>query len=392
MHQTRIEGNTEFITNSEDKISKDMPIFYNPIMQLNRDISLVVMSAFFKDSKHEHPSVALPMEASGIRAARILNELVRTNLLIPKKILINDLSQDAINYAKENIELNIKEIPEDILPEIQFSALDASIFLRMQHPLDYIDLDPFGTPNPFLDSAVQKLARGGLIAVTATDTSALAGTYPKATAKKYWSTPTRTWLMHDAGMRILIRKVQLIGAQYDKGLYPVLSMSTDHYYRIFFRCAQSHTDVHTILAQHQYLQVCNSCHEFFTSKESFESCKKCSQITSFAGPLWIGIMHDTKLVDASIEIAKHFDEKKHRAMHKLLLAIKEECKINTVGHYDLHILAGLHKMQPPKRDDVIAILGNYACKSQYDGHFIKTELSSEKIVEAMRKCSETNQL
>ena len=89
-------------------------------------------------------------------------------------------------------------------------------------------------------------------------------------------------------------------------------------------------------------------------------------------------------------VAKEFDEKKHRAMHKLFELIKDECKINTlnvVGHYDLHILAGLHKIQPPKRDDVLRILGNSACKSQHDGHFIKTELSREKIIEAMIKAN-----
>ncbi|MCU0373510.1 MAG: ATP-binding protein, partial [Ignavibacteria bacterium] len=40
---------------------------------------------------------------------------------------------------------------------------------------DYIDIDPFGSPCPFLDAAIKRLSRGGILAVTATDTSALAG-------------------------------------------------------------------------------------------------------------------------------------------------------------------------------------------------------------------------
>ena len=34
---------------------------------------------------------------------------------------------------------------------------------------DVVDLDPYGSPSHFLDSAVQSVAEGGLLMVTATD-------------------------------------------------------------------------------------------------------------------------------------------------------------------------------------------------------------------------------
>jgi tRNA (guanine26-N2/guanine27-N2)-dimethyltransferase len=40
---------------------------------------------------------------------------------------------------------------------------------------DAIDLDPYGTPAHFLDSALQAVAEGGLLAVTATDMAVLCG-------------------------------------------------------------------------------------------------------------------------------------------------------------------------------------------------------------------------
>jgi len=52
----------------------------------------------------------------------------------------------------------------------------------------------------------------GFLAVTATDTSALTGTYPKATKRKYWADSYRTEFLHEQAIRILIRKVQMIGA------------------------------------------------------------------------------------------------------------------------------------------------------------------------------------
>lgn len=41
----------------------------------------------------------------------------------------------------------------------------------MQNPggYDAVDLDPYGTPAQFLDAAVQAVAEGGLLMVTATD-------------------------------------------------------------------------------------------------------------------------------------------------------------------------------------------------------------------------------
>ena len=42
---------------------------------------------------------------------------------------------------------------------------------RMQNPDGYeaVDLDPYGSPSQFLDTAVQAVAEGGLLLVTATD-------------------------------------------------------------------------------------------------------------------------------------------------------------------------------------------------------------------------------
>ena len=41
----------------------------------------------------------------------------------------------------------------------------------MQNPDGYeaVDLDPYGSPSQFLDTAVQAVAEGGLLLVTATD-------------------------------------------------------------------------------------------------------------------------------------------------------------------------------------------------------------------------------
>ena len=53
-----------------------------------------------------------------------------------------------------------------------------AMYLRRQ-PLDYrfsvIDLDPYGSPTPFLDAAVQSTKEGGLMCITCTDMAVLCG-------------------------------------------------------------------------------------------------------------------------------------------------------------------------------------------------------------------------
>ena len=41
--------------------------------------------------------------------------------------------------------------------------------LQNQGGYDAVDLDPYGTPAQFLDTAVQAVSEGGLLMVTATD-------------------------------------------------------------------------------------------------------------------------------------------------------------------------------------------------------------------------------
>lgn len=86
-------------------------------------------------------------------------------------VFINDISETANEYERHNVELNN-------LKDIEIFQHDASMFLRMHRgEFDVIDIDPFGTPSPFLDSAGYCSHRNSLLCVTATDTSALCGTY-----------------------------------------------------------------------------------------------------------------------------------------------------------------------------------------------------------------------
>jgi tRNA (guanine26-N2/guanine27-N2)-dimethyltransferase len=191
-------------------------------MRLNRDISVLLLSVIADEFQ-----ICDPLAGSGIRSLRLLKELDSGCI---KELYVNDYRSNFKQSFKDELKRN-----KLTGKKVSLTQEDATQCMAKLAGFDYVDIDPFGSPNPFLDMAVKRMSRRGILAVTATDTGPLCGSYPKACERKYWAKPLHNYLMHEAGLRILIRKVQLIGTQYDKALVPVLSYSKDHYMRIFFR-------------------------------------------------------------------------------------------------------------------------------------------------------------
>ena len=304
------EGSARIEIETPKIVSKKMEVFYNPVMELNRTISILLIKSYFK----KPPRIADIMAGSGVRAIRLLKE-AKIN-----SIAINDYSEQAIKRIKKNLRLN--EINENYT----LHNKDANIFLLESKGFDYIDVDPFGSPNPYLDAAIKRISRDGILAVTATDTAALTGTYENACKRKYWAVPLRNYMMHEIAVRILIRKVQLIGAQYEKALTPVISYSKDHYYRILLKCEKGKRKCDEIIKKHCFFNFCHECGSF-----GLEECE-CEFGRRKKGPIWTGTLNDTKILGNMLKMS---DEK----TKKFLDILKEESKIGQVGFYSLNKMA-----------------------------------------------------
>jgi len=339
------EGQAKVTVPIGKKITRKLEVFYNPAMKSNRDISVL----FLQSLGRENMKIADPLAGSGIRAIRFLKELDKT---IINKIYVNDAKEDfPKNFKKDLVQNKIKK-------QITVNNTDASKFLLQNKPLDYIDIDPFGTPNPFLDAAVKSLAPKGILAVTATDTSALCGSYPKACRRKYWAEPLHNHLMHETGLRILIRKVQLIGAQYEKPLLPLFSYAEKHYMRIYFLQERGRSNVDKILKQHDFFQ--NS------------------------GPMWLGKLWDSKLVKKMLKNC----EEENKEVYNLLKTIEQESKINSIGFHDTHVLAKKSKLKnvPRKLDLIKKINKKYkASPTHFCGSAIRSPIPEKELIKEMKK-------
>lgn len=98
-----------------------------------------------------------------------------------------------------------------------------------------VDLDPYGSAAPFLDTAVQCVADRGLLMVTSTDMAVLCGNTPEAALGKYGSTTFKHKSCHEEAIRIMLRAIQQHAATYDRYIEPLLCVSVDFYIRCFVR-------------------------------------------------------------------------------------------------------------------------------------------------------------
>ena len=136
-------------------------------MEQNRDLSVLVNQWLVnKNEKTMH--ILDGLAASGIRGIRFANELEGD---FDVNVTINDWSEDAYALIKKNLE-------RCGLKNVVASNRNLNTLLSEER-FHYIDVDPFGSPVYFIDSAIRGIYNNGIIACTATDTATLCGVYPK---------------------------------------------------------------------------------------------------------------------------------------------------------------------------------------------------------------------
>jgi len=321
--KTQTEGSARFNA-PEGAISKRLPVFYNPVMEFNRTTAVLLIKALGNIK-----SAGLPMSGTGVRGIRILKETGT------EEVVFNDISPAACKLIGKNLKINGLEAP--------VACSDANQFLLQSRGFDYIDIDPFGTPNPFIDSAVRRIKNNGILAVTATDTAPLCGTYPKACMRKYWAHPLRNELMHELGLRILIRKIQLISAQYEKAAVPVFSYYRHHYFRVYLQTCRGKSRADDVLRRHGRFHG--------------------------AGPMWLGRLWQEPVAKKLAESGDPY-----------LQMIYKESKVDAAGFYDIHAYAKRLKLNTIPRLAVALEKMPGSARTHFSPYGIRSTISEEKFI------------
>lgn len=208
-----VEGSTRFFVPGQNEDSAfppgTAPVFYNRRMELNRDATVLLLQVI-------HPEDYIDtMGATGVRGLRIAQEC-------GIKVTINDRDSRAVDVIQKNVDYSSSG-------DVTVTKSDVNVLLSGQR-FDAVDLDPFGTPAPFIDSAIRSARR--FLMVTATDTAPLCGAHKKAGIRRYFSQALNNEYHSETGLRTLLGFVVREALKYDMGLIPQFCFAHEHFVRL----------------------------------------------------------------------------------------------------------------------------------------------------------------
>ncbi len=350
----------------EGKITKKDPVFFNPEMKFNRDVSVACLKAVQRMTDEKMVICDL-LSGCGIRGIRYLLEVPDVEFAV-----LNDANPHAVEIIKKNISFNKVE-------RAVAENLNANVLLSMHNnKFNFVDIDPFGSPAMFLDSAAQAVKHNGYLGITATDLGPLAGTYPKTCLRRYGAKSLKTDVIHETGVRILAGYIIRALSKYDKGFLPLLCFCSRHYYRIFGKVKKSRGCADKAVAALGYLLYCHKCGGRKYSKFNKEMCV-CGAEFDYAGPLYTGNLFDADFV----QMIEPMDSK----MEKFVDVLREESKVDGMV-YDIHEICSLNKLETVRRDCLVSCLrekDHNASGSVSGGHTVRTDAPLNVIVECVGK-------
>ncbi len=259
------EGNVELYVPKGEELTKKASVFYNPEMKFDRYLSEVIVS-IVKPKK-----ICDCLGASGVRGLRY------KSVSRGSEVVVNDKNPSAIKLAEKNAKLNKLKIRTE--------KKDANILLE-EEMFDFIDIDPFGSPIFFLDSAANSIKNNGIVAITATDTGPLSGTSPLTCLRRYGIKSSRVDFSKELGLRILISATIKNFARYDMAFNPIFSYYKRHYFRVFGKVERGAGRTNNLLENFDYLSYCYNCG--FRERGILDKCKHCKGKIKLLGSIYLG--------------------------------------------------------------------------------------------------------
>ncbi|MHA2141172.1 MAG: RsmD family RNA methyltransferase [Candidatus Thorarchaeota archaeon] len=380
---TFVSADVDYYTENKKQPTADMPVFMNPRMRLNRDFSVLFLSAYLE--MHTIELMCEPLAGCGVRTLRYLKECQGD---------FNALMFDANPSAIDTINKNIQSLKLEDRARAKHG--DAKVLLlteSREKRFDYVDVDPFGTPVPYLNAAIQSMSpKGGLLALTATDMAALYGVYPRVALRKYGGLSIRTPFSHELAVRLAIGHTFTVAGANDYSIAPLAVLSTDHYIRVWLRVKADRNEANRQADDMGFVKYCPECmHAEVTPmrKEGEISDIKhqkvgCSGTFKAAGPLWIGKLYDAEFLDAAEDIIPEMKNDFDKRVSRLFKMMLKESKLDTQPFIDIHALCDLHRLVPPKLTEIISAIkksGGLAERTHFRPTAIRTNTKVGEVAE-----------
>ncbi len=370
------EGETELeVPKVRGQPSSRDPVFYNPAMDVSRDLTVAYAASV--DARF----VCDPLAGVGARGVRIAVECD------PEVVVLNDANPTAVEFIARNVRRNGVE---DVC-RVENRDANALMFEdELAGRFHYVDVDPFGPPVPFADAAVRTVANRGGLGVTATDTSALAGRYPRAARRKYWVHVRRVEFYHEVAMRALVGFLVRTCARYDRAFEPSLTVFHRHHVRVFGRVRRGAGRADEALRSLGYVLWCPDCGWLRASRRPVSECPGCGRTVRGIGPLWLD---DTTDPDAAGPVLSECERRGFEEAATVVGRCLEEVGTRPWA-YDVHSWASrLGLSEVPPVDSVLKALRDMGFKAVIPHYsragrvFVKTDAGPRDFENALLEAS-----
>lgn len=373
---TITEGNTQLRVPKESLSKREpdtSPVFFNPAGKVNRDISVAITSVL------SGASFCDVLAGTGARGVRIAKEVPRSLL-----VTLNDFNKLSLAIAKRNAKVN------RVTDKCNFSHDEANHFLYSRfgrdEKFDLLDVDPFGSPAPFLQAAFAASSHESVISVTATDAAVLCGVYPRVALRRYGSISRRSDFEHETAIRILMYFCFRVAALNDIGIEPIACHSTRHYLRVYVRTLRSATSADRAVKHVGYVASCQGCGEGMFSESPPTRCGECGEKVLAAGPLWTGPLTDNRI----LERARRFADRKGFTEATAIIQALGGVDRYPPYSYDLERICSRLKISSVSQDRVVESLsseGYTSMKQPFEKNGMKTKAGHAEVTDIVKKVS-----
>jgi tRNA (guanine26-N2/guanine27-N2)-dimethyltransferase len=350
------EGNIEVEVPEQDGEGVGDGVFYNPTQELNRDLTVAVLRAY-GDREPRAETYLDATAASGIRGVRAAAG--------GWSVTCSDTDPDAVDLCGANLARNGLEAT--------VLGRDANALMHEEY-FDVVDIDPFGTPIPFADAAMQ--GTRNLLCITATDTAPLCGAHFESGVRSYGAVPRNTEYHAEMGVRILLSALVRTAARYDVAATPLLTHATKHYVRTYLELDRGAREANGAIDRLGHVYHCEHCLRRETDRglvaEPPPECPDCGYGIQTAGPVWLGRAHDPAFV-AGVREAVGGEMNTAARARDLLGTLEAELDVPT--HYDQHRLCKRWGRSAQAMEgflDRLRSAGHEASRTHYGGTTFKT--------------------
>jgi len=353
-------------------------VFYNPRMSLNRDLAILFAQSYFARSRHLR--VCDPMCGSGVRAVRYLLELPHASNVVGA-----DRDPIAVKTALAAVRLNGLE---DMISIVES---DANLLLSNHGTdrFDLVDLDPFGSPAPFFESALRATIDDGVIAATATDMGPLTGARASACLRKYGVTSTRTEFGKEVAARTLVGCLAGIAVRLNLGVNIVFTHVSDHYARVYAAVTKGKPQANCSTKSLGFLEYCAGClrRDLRSSLQLIRiRCGDCGGRKVIIGPLWLGKLWNPYLVRRMIDNSPMLVSQRLSEIQMMLSRIGEECEASPF-YYRTDALSARITVKPPRLEAVLDALqreGYTSTRTHFDPNGFRTDAPNLEVASVVR--------